>query len=291
MREQSWGLVVAVVAALALLIFVGYRLLQRDEGAAPVVDAEPPAAVIEERPLVPEEPVYPIDGPEEEAAADSAPEGEPEPLPELADSDEAFGEAAQTLLAAAGQPVPELRDGIIRRLVATTDSLARNTLAERIRPLDSVAGPFLVSGKVDGDLYILSPANYERYDNLVDALAGMDMSEAAAVYRRYYPLFQQAYTELGYPDSYFNDRLVAVIDQLLATPDVADPIRLVRPHVLYQFENPVLEDLSSGQKLLLRMGPDNRETVKTVLRQFRARITGAGGASEAEAPSDDTSAQ
>lgn len=286
MREQSWGLVAGVAAALALLIFVGYRLLQREETPAPVVDAEPPATVIEEPPPAREEPVYPIEQPPEETTADEA--AEPEPLPELAASDEAFGEDTQSLLTEARSPAPAWRDGIIRKLVATTDGLSRGTLAERVRPIAAVPGPFLVSGKVDGDLYILSPANYERYNTIVDTLAGVDMAEAAALYRRYYPLFQQAYTELGYPDSYFNDRLVTVIDHLLATPDVADPIRLVRPHVLYQFENPVLEDLSSGQKLMLRMGPDNRETVKTVLRQFRARITGVGDAPEADGQSGET---
>ena len=38
------------------------------------------------------------------------------------------------------------------------------------------------------------------------------------MYKQYYPLFQQAYVDLGYPEGYFNDRLVEVIDHLLATP-------------------------------------------------------------------------
>jgi len=77
---------------------------------------------------------------------------------------------------------------------------------------------------------------------------------------------------LGYPDGYFNDRAVAVIDQLLATPQPAEPVRLVRPHVLYEFADPKLEALSSGQKLLIRMGPDNAARVKTVLAELRTRI-------------------
>jgi hypothetical protein len=178
------------------------------------------------------------------------------------------------LLPETDDAAPELRDRLIRKIVATVDGLEREALPERVRPLEPVPGPFRVSGKVDGDLYILSPANYERYDALVNTAAEIDLSRAADLYRGYYPLFQQAWAELGYPDSYFNDRLVVVIDHLLATPDVADPVRLVRPHVLYKFENPVLEGLSPGQKLLIRMGPENRATVKTLLRQFRAEITG-----------------
>jgi len=46
----------------------------------------------------------------------------------------------------------------------------------------------------------------------------------------------------------------------------------VRPHVLYEFADAELEALSSGQKLLLRMGPENGKTVKQILRDLRVRI-------------------
>jgi len=71
---------------------------------------------------------------------------------------------------------------------------------------------------------------------------------------------------------YFNDRLVQVIDNLLATPDVKGPIRLVQPKVFYQYADASLENLSAGQKLLLRMGSANEATIKDKLRQLRADI-------------------
>jgi len=292
MREQSWGLVIAVAATLVLLVFTGYQLLQREEPDE--TPAEPAPAAQGEQPEPPPEPRYPIEETPPEPAAPAEPETEQAPvqparpsLPPLAESDEPFTDAVDELVPEPGDQELEFRDRLIRKIVTTVDGLERETLAERVRPLEPVPGSFRVSGKVDGDLYILSPANYERYDGLVNAVAEVDLSRAADVYRRYYPLFQQAWAELGYPDSYFNDRLVVVIDHLLATPDVADPVRLVRPHVLYQFENPVLEGLSSGQKLLIRMGPDNRATVKTLLRQFRAQITGMTDTAE-EPPRTDT---
>lgn len=286
-RDQSWWLVVAVVVALGLLIVLGYSLLQREKEPESLSDRAP-ATVQDRQPSPPEEPQYPIEEETREAAEESVAQAPAPQLPALDESDASFEDALEELLATDEIAIVEVRDSVIRKIVATIDGLEREDLAERIRPVDSLAGKFLVSGQVDGDLYILSPANYERYNAVVDALAAIDMSQAAALYRRYYPLFQQAYSELGYPDAYFNDRLVAVIDHLLKAPDVADPIRLVRPHVLYQYENPVLEDLSSGQKLLIRMGPDNRETVKTVLRQFRARITGASQGADAGAEQADT---
>ncbi len=79
---------------------------------------------------------------------------------------------------------------------------------------------------------------------------------------------------LGYPKGYLNDRVVEVIDHLLDTPTVEGPIRLLRPHVLYTFSDPALEALSSGQKMLLRIGDDHAARVKQALRQFRTLIAG-----------------
>ena len=86
----------------------------------------------------------------------------------------------------------------------------------------------------------------------------LDIKQLTALYFHFYPLFQQAYQSLGYPNGYFNDRLVVTIDNLLATPDVNGPISLVRPNVMYQYADPKLEKLSAGQKLLVRMGPAQR---------------------------------
>ena len=62
------------------------------------------------------------------------------------------------------------------------------------------------------------------------------------------------------------------IDHLLATPEPEEPIRLVQPHVLYEFADPELEALSGGQKLLIRMGPDHISRIKAVLSEVRTRI-------------------
>jgi hypothetical protein len=104
-------------------------------------------------------------------------------------------------------------------------------------------------------------------------IASADIDAIVDTYRRFYPLFQRSYERLGYPDGYFNDRVVQVIDHLLATPPQPDgPIKLVRPHVLYEFADSRLEALSSGQKLLLRMGPEHAATVKRFLQDLRSEV-------------------
>ena len=146
-------------------------------------------------------------------------------------------------------------------------------MAERVRPVERLGGQFLVDRQDDDGKFTISRGNFERYGPMVDLVTGVDLYAAADVYRRFYPLFQSAYVDLGYPQGYFNDRLVEVIDHLLETPDIDDSVLLVRPHVLYEFADPELEELSSGQKLLIRMGSENRLRVKQALREFRAIVT------------------
>ena len=112
---------------------------------------------------------------------------------------------------------------------------------------------------------------------LVNLVIRADLEAIAATYCRFYPLFQESYVRLGYPDGYFNDRVVEVIDQLLLTPEPDEPIRLVRPHVLYEFADAELEALSSGQKLLLRMGGEHAASIKRVLQGLRALIAQSPG--------------
>jgi hypothetical protein len=77
---------------------------------------------------------------------------------------------------------------------------------------------------------------------------------------------------LGYPGTYFNDRVVEVIDHLIATPEIEGPLGLVQPKVLYEFADPKLEQLSAGQKILLRIGRANADKVKAKLREIRQAL-------------------
>ena len=172
-------------------------------------------------------------------------------------------------------------DDFPRRVAATVDSLGRTHASARVWPVNPAEGPFTVL-RHDGQ-EVISPDNGMRYTPYVLLLESIDMRQAAATYRKLYPRFQQAHEALGYPNSYFNDRVVDLIDHLLATPDAAGPLAVrlpeikgpvqpVRPWVLYEFADPRLEALLAGQKLLLRMGPVNQRRVKSKLAAFRQLI-------------------
>jgi predicted GNAT superfamily acetyltransferase len=141
------------------------------------------------------------------------------------------------------------------------------------RPTAAVGGAFVADG--DELHATLDPQNFARYQPLVAVIRKLNMQQLGAVYIHYYPLFQQSYLDLGYPNGYFNDRLVQVIDVLLATPQPVGPVVLVRPNVMYTFVDPVLEARPAGQKLLIRMGPENAAAIKAKLVELRAVITAA----------------
>ena len=194
--------------------------------------------------------------------------GETRPLPTLDDSDGFFLlETGQVF----GGDVEEMlvRDSIIDRFVATVDNLPRKHVPEKIRPVDRLATDFITEGT--GPI-VLSDENFKRYDALVEQVAAADLDAVVDMYRRYYPLFQKSYEQLGYPDAYFNDRLIEAIDLMLETPAPTGPIALIQPNVLYEFIDPALEELAAGQKLMLRIGPEHGATMKGVLRDLRSRI-------------------
>jgi hypothetical protein len=161
----------------------------------------------------------------------------------------------------------------IERFVVMVDNLPRPQLPSTHRPLKKTAGKFLAQG--ERDQLTIAPTNYKRYTPLIKMGAALDTAQVVAVYKRLYPLFQQAYQELGYPKAYFNDRLVEVIDHLLVTPQITGPVYLTQPKALYLYADPDLEALSAGRKILLRCGPENAAQIKTLLHEYRKLIAGS----------------
>ncbi len=239
-------------------------------------DIRPPAdepvlmqtAPVDEDARVPGIPIHPIAPLRPSGATDA----NLVPLPPLDESDSYFQLALTDIF---GSDIGRLlvSEALIDKFVATVDNLTRGNVSEKIRPVGRLQGTFGVDATGDNGSIYLSPGNYARYDTLVNLVTRADLEVTAAMYRRFYPLFQESYVRLGYPNAYFNDRVVEVIDHLLETPEPAEPVLLVRPHVLYEYADPDLEELSSGQKLLLRMGGKHAARIKRVLRELRVLVT------------------
>lgn len=192
------------------------------------------------------------------------------PLPALDASDAAVLAALGTFT---GEGLTALLnpEHVIQRIVVTIDSLPRQKIAADSLPVRGASGAFVARRDAGGEA--IDPKNYARYDAYGAIAKSIDAQKVVAWYVHYYPLFQASYRELGYPDGYFNDRLVAVIDHLLATPDLQQPPALTRSKVMYEYADPALEARSAGQKLLLRSGPENEAAIKAKLREIRGMLT------------------
>jgi hypothetical protein len=169
-----------------------------------------------------------------------------------------------------------------RRVVATVDNLGRSHAPAQLWPVNPTAGRLVIDRR--GGTDVIGSDNGLRYTPFVLLVESVDLHKAVALYARLYPQLQQAYADIGFPSRYFNDRLVEVIDLLLATPEpegppkvrlpqINGPLQPQRPWALYEFDDPALQSLRSGQKILLRMGPVNERRVKARLAELRRLVT------------------
>ena len=213
---------------------------------------------------------YPID---EASLADEPLAVAAKPLPSLDESDRLMEDILAQLFGLRPAKLFNLQN-IIRRAVATLDNLPRENLPMRLLPVKPVTGPVITAGQ--GSSLTLGAANAARYDAYVRLAEAVPAERLVTAYMQVYPLLQQEYEQLGYPGRYFNDRVVQVIEHLLNTPEVQAPVLLIQPKVLYEFADPKLEELSAGQKILVRIGHENAVKVKAKLREIRSALVPKG---------------
>ena len=282
MKNWLIALILIILAAAAYYYVAVYRS-QVEEAPPPPV---PSVAIVKPKPEPVPAPV--IVEPVEEEIIEVAPEpeivDEAKVLPALNESDEFVVESLSGLVGESSVMRFLVSDNVISRVVASVDALTARQVPGQISAARELNGEFLatvneqpveVVRNAEGDpipQYLLNPANYQRYEPQVELFEAINTEELMALYENYMPLFQQAYTELGYPDGDFNERLIEVIDSLLAAPEIHEPLRLIKPEAFYLLTNPDLEALPAGQKVLLRMGPDNARRVKVKLQEIRAAL-------------------
>ena len=199
----AWIAVLLVVAGAAGLYY--WRSMGTAEPPpAPPVAAAPAAAPPPEPPRI----LHPLPEPPADAPA----------LPALADSDRAvndavaglFGRDAFARYLLPGRPRAQVRrDG--RQPAAQDRGRPAHAGEARARGLRGEGRRRRFHGRA-GQRAALPSRTSSRW-------RPSTRSASSPTYVRLYPLFQSAYRELGYPDGYFNDRLVFAIDDLLAAPD------------------------------------------------------------------------
>jgi len=251
--------IVPALLAVAIAAAAGYLLWQQQAArdARPV--AAPAPAAQQPAPAPAPQILYPL------------PQGEAPSLPTLEMSDTSMRELLAALFGRSAFDALFAQQDIVRRIVATVDNLPRDKAAQRLMPLRSAAGGFRVAGT--GESLAVAADNAARYAPFIAAATAVDTAALVAAYIRNYPLFQQAYRELGYPSGYFNDRLVQALDDMLAAPAIEGPVMLAQRKVLYEYADPALEARSAGQKIMMRIGTANAQALGAKLREIRGALT------------------
>ena len=194
------------------------------------------------------------------------------PLPQVDKSDGPILEALVGSFRADGLAEFINMQDYVRRLVITVDNLPRELVPSQMSMVQRIPG--LLDVDKSGDVITLSSSNYARYDPFVSFAESLDPRLLVSLYLRFYPLLDQTYKEIGHPTGRFHDRMVVAIDDMLAAPTPTGPIELVQPKVLYRFIDPELQKLSAGQKIMIRVGPENAALLKQVLRRLRKELLG-----------------
>lgn len=266
-----------VVGALAGIAAVGYLLVKDQVSSPPKLPQLPTQEVVAPPGVaaqkVVDKPVY----------DEPAPVPVPEPLPDLNQSDAAVL-AALKALNISGLVEMIIPEEILRKFVRAVDAAEDGKIVTEYRPIASPQGAFAadsfnvkVSGGEVGEVqdveqFRVSPKNYLRYTLFVQVVSSLDSDTAAALYKRYYPLLNKAYQELGMNKGNFHSVMIRAIDQALSAPEANGDLLLVRPKVYYEFSDPVLEGTSQVHKLMLRMGSDNEARLKASLKNIRTRL-------------------
>lgn len=258
-------LLIVAVVLVALVAAIGYFNWQRGHLPAALHPSASAAATAAQSQPVAGPASSPASAPQLELPQQSAAN-----LPKLDQSDGAIGQALAGLIGHKAFAQWLIPHRLILHIVATIDNLPRQQAPVKAWPVSPVPGVLRTSGK-GADLAI-SPDNAQRYAPYLQVLQQVKPQRLVEVYLEFYPLFQQAYTELGYPHASFNNRLLVVIDNLLAAPEPKPPVLLVQPKVLFQYADPRLESASVGQKILMRLGPAGETEVKAKLRAIRQAL-------------------
>jgi hypothetical protein len=248
-QQPQWPKMVAAGVLVIAVAVTGYLVFRNRPTTPAASDAAKPATA-------PSEPAAPL-------GADVPPID----LPPLDESDDVVRGLVRELSSNPAVAAWLATDNLIRNFTVVVSNIASGEpaagLVKALRPV----GPFQVEEHGE-DLFINS-RSYARYLPLATATTSIEPQAAARLYAQLKPRIEDAYKELGHPDTPFDQTLERAIVVLLKTPLPEGRVE-VQPGgaVVYRFADPALERLTPSQKLLIRFGPDNQRAVQTSLRNI-----------------------
>lgn len=251
-KASAAGVRVAVAVLIAAIVVAGYIAFWRSHKDAPAGSAARNGPV-------PRESTRPLGA-----------EAQPIVLPPLDQTDPLVRELVKQLTSHPVAAAWLTTDGLVRNFVVVVANVVDGTApGAHLRPLRPTS-TFQVIDR-SGRLFI-DPRSYRRYDGVAGAATSIDPAGAARLYTTLKPRLEEAYRELGNPDS-FDHAVETAIVRLLQVPAVSDPVQVqLKGGTGYAYANPSLESLTGPQKQLLRMGPANVQAIQSSLRAIAVAL-------------------
>ncbi|MBV1872544.1 MAG: DUF3014 domain-containing protein [Gammaproteobacteria bacterium] len=275
----------AVVISLAVIALAYFSIDQweRIEGlfqqAAPLSQHDTPTDVSGAPPRVAETPIS--------GQISRRPDGQPSvtntvstaPLPDINSSDALFRKKWLELWA--GGPIVPWgnTEQVVRKSTAVLDGLSQGKVVRNLLGVLALHRPFIAKkvvsanqGEGSVDVYHFNPESYNRYSPFVESITSIDAAQLVSFYLHLSPLFYEAYVELGYQSGDVNTLFMNTLAQIQAAPALSWNVRLIRPKVLFQFEDQELEQRSALDKQLFRMGPKNMRALQQKAREIEVEL-------------------
>lgn len=165
-------------------------------------------------------------------------------------------------------------DYVVERAVAIIDALRRGEVPYKLLPVGKPSTTFPIS---DNGLRItLDTAGFSRYDGFAQWVGGLNTPALVSLLNDYEMIATQALTRMGVTDFDIRSALLAATTQILSTPQVSVDAELMRREANWVYMDPELEALSSLQKQVLRMGPENADIVQQKARDIRGALLDDG---------------
>ncbi len=165
-------------------------------------------------------------------------------------------------------------DYVVERAVAIIDALRRGEVPYKLLPVGKPSTTFPISD--NGLRVTLDTAGFSRYDGFAQWVGGLDTPALVSLLNDYEMIATQALTRMGVTDFDIRSAVLAATTQILSTPQVSVDAELMRREANWVYMDPELEALSSLQKQVLRMGPENADIVQQKARDIRGALLDDG---------------
>lgn len=211
------------------------------------------------------------------------PISEPIVLPEIDQSDEYIVSGISAMSWRKELLTLLVTDDLVRRVVVFTDNFAQGEIAYSHIPLQPLSKQFIVNKtpavvtqagteQTDTDIFEIASENEARYKQYIELLHSFEPQQLVQYFNENKPLFEQAYSELGYGDQTFDQVLQKALNRILDIQVANTNKALIRPSVVYKYQQQELEQLPAADKFLLRLGKENLLQLKAIALELNNQL-------------------